>query len=77
MVRNSGILSYDAGSSETIETTSPVWRVAWNVTGTVLATSGEDGTLSLWRKNFAGKWNNVQNLPSGFVPATRNFFQNP
>jgi nucleoporin SEH1 len=38
--------------------------VAWNVTGTVLAASGEDGTLSLWRRDFAGKWINVQNLPN-------------
>lgn len=44
--------------------TSPVWRVAWNATGTVLATSGDDGTLSLWRKDFAGQWKMVQNLPS-------------
>ena len=27
-------------------------RVAWNTTGTVLATSVEDGTLSLWWRNL-------------------------
>jgi hypothetical protein len=43
---------------------SIVWRVAWNATGTILATSGEDGALKLWRKNFVGEWTNVQNLPS-------------
>ena len=42
---------------------SEVWRVAWNCTGTVLATSAEDGTLSLWRRDFSEQWVNVQNLP--------------
>jgi nucleoporin SEH1 len=42
--------------------TSPVWRVAWNATGTILATSGDDGTLSLWRKDFSGVWKVVQNM---------------
>jgi nucleoporin SEH1 len=39
---------------------SQVWRVAWNATGTILATSGDDGALSLWRKNFNGQWDAVQ-----------------
>lgn len=44
---------------------SPVWRVAWNATGTVLATSGDDGTMRLWRKSHAGLWQVVQELPFG------------
>jgi nucleoporin SEH1 len=56
-------LTYEPGSSQTIQTTSEVWRVAWNVTGTVLVTTSEDGTLSLWRKDFSGEWINVQDLP--------------
>lgn len=63
--RNShGVLSYTSGSSETIPTPSAVWRVAWNLTGTVLVTSAEDGSISLWRRHFDGKWNNIQNLSS-------------
>lgn len=28
---------------------SEVWRVEWNMTGTVLASSGDDGTVHLWK----------------------------
>lgn len=37
----------------------PVWRVEFNVTGTVLASSGDDGTLRLRRQNLAGMWETV------------------
>lgn len=28
-----------------------VWRVEWNVTGTVLSSSGDDGKIRLWKGN--------------------------
>lgn len=28
---------------------SQVWRVSWNITGTILASSGDDGNIRLWK----------------------------
>lgn len=42
-----------------------VWRIAWNATGTVLATCGDDGKLKLWRKNFAGTFECIQEMEFG------------
>ena len=33
-----------------------VWRVEWNITGTVLASSGDDGVARLWRSSIQGVW---------------------
>ncbi len=71
--KEGGVLEYVAGSSKTIPTHSEIWRVAWNATGTVLATSSEDGSVGLWRRDFSGEWVNVQHMESG-VEHSRTFY---
>ncbi|KAJ1429829.1 WD40-repeat-containing domain protein [Ochromonadaceae sp. CCMP2298] len=75
--KENGSLEYVSSKSVESTTKSNVWRVAWNATGTVLATSAEDGTLSLWRRDFAGEWINVQDLPSGGQQQMTFLYQNP
>lgn len=38
---------------------SMVWRVAWNITGTMLTLSPENGQLSVWTTDSRGEWQNV------------------
>mmetsp|Transcript_8025 Transcript_8025/g.15118 ORF Transcript_8025/g.15118 Transcript_8025/m.15118 type:complete len:359 (-) Transcript_8025:18-1094(-) len=38
------------------------WRVAWNVTGTVLASSGDSGVVKLWKSDFRGNWKCVSDI---------------
>lgn len=35
---------------------STVWRISWNITGTILASSGDDGCLRLWKANYLQNW---------------------
>lgn len=35
---------------------SQIWRVEWNVTGTMLASSGDDGTVRMWKSDYEGNW---------------------
>ena len=33
-----------------------MWRVTWNVTGTMLASTGDDGYVRMWRMNYQKGW---------------------
>uniref|UniRef100_A0A6A7GD02 Nuclear pore complex component n=1 Tax=Hirondellea gigas TaxID=1518452 RepID=A0A6A7GD02_9CRUS len=44
---------------------SPVWRVSWNVTGTILASSGSDGTVRLWKADSEDNWRQIMVAGSG------------
>lgn len=33
-----------------------IWNVSWSLTGGILAVSGGDNKVSLWRENTEGQW---------------------
>ena len=47
---------------------SPVWRVCWNITGTILASSGDDGCVKLWKANYLDNWKCVSTLRADGQP---------
>eukprot|EP00594_Rhizosolenia_setigera_P007868 CAMPEP_0178968760 /NCGR_PEP_ID=MMETSP0789-20121207/18448_1 /TAXON_ID=3005 /ORGANISM="Rhizosolenia setigera, Strain CCMP 1694" /LENGTH=411 /DNA_ID=CAMNT_0020654755 /DNA_START=282 /DNA_END=1514 /DNA_ORIENTATION=+ len=63
--KNSSFLEY--ASSQNLESSEEeVWRVAWNVTGTVLASSGDGGIVKLWKCDFKyDNWKCVSEVHGG------------
>jgi len=49
-------------SSQKLDTEADAWRCAWNVTGTVLASSGDSGVVKLWKSDFRGNWKCVSDV---------------
>ncbi|MCJ1461475.1 GTPase-activating protein S13 [Pseudocyphellaria aurata] len=39
-----------------------VWRVSWSLSGNVLAVSGGDNKVSLWKENLRGEWDCVKTI---------------
>ncbi|KAK6202688.1 WD40-repeat-containing domain protein [Scheffersomyces amazonensis] len=35
---------------------SEVWKVNWNLTGTILSSAGDDGNIRLWKCNYLNEW---------------------
>lgn len=54
----------DAGSwkSETLDFEVVVWRVSWSMAGNVLAVSGGDNRVSLWKEKMKGGWECVKTI---------------
>ena len=48
--------------TEILDSTVQSWRCRWNVTGTVLASSGDGGVVRLWKCDFQGKWRCVSEI---------------
>jgi nucleoporin SEH1 len=57
------VVGYEFESSQVLETdTCEVWKCAWNITGTVLAASGDFGTVSLWKADYQNRWKCVSEM---------------
>jgi len=39
-----------------------VWRVSWSVTGNILAVTGGDNKVTLWKESLEGEWKIIQTL---------------
>jgi protein transport protein SEC13 len=40
----------------------PVWRVSWSVTGSILAVSSGDNSVTLWKQTLEGDWKQVSSV---------------
>lgn len=49
---NSKVLNFDV----------MLWRVSWSLSGNVLAVSGGDNKVSLWKENLRGEWECVKTI---------------
>ena len=51
-----------AWKSETLDFEVVVWRVSWSMAGNVLAVSGGDNRVSLWKEKLKGGWECVKTI---------------
>jgi len=49
-------------ATQTIHVSTNAWRCQWNVTGTVLACSGDRGMVQMWKSDFEGKFHCVSSI---------------
>jgi len=42
--------------------TEVVWRVSWSITGNILAVSGGDNKVTLWKESLEGEWKPIYNM---------------
>lgn len=49
-------------ASKVLNFDATVWRVSWSLSGNVLAVSGGDNKVSLWKENLRGEWECVKTM---------------
>lgn len=48
--------------SQQLEFDCILWRVSWSLSGNILAVSGGDNKVSLWKENLKGQWEKVKDI---------------
>ena len=48
--------------SLTLNFDAVIWRVSWSLSGNVLAVSGGDNKVTLWKENLKGEWDCVKTI---------------
>jgi nucleoporin SEH1 len=56
------VLGADSGEQVVSSSPNQMWKCQWNVTGTVLASSGDAGLVQLWKSDFQGQWKCVSEI---------------
>lgn len=54
--------STGAWNQKEIQFACVVWRVSWSVTGNILAVSGGDNQVTLWKESLLGEWTQIGQL---------------
>jgi len=54
--------SAGAWNQKEIQFSCVVWRVSWSVTGNILAVSGGDNQVTLWKESLLGEWTQIGQL---------------
>jgi protein transport protein SEC13 len=49
-------------SKKVLQMDAVVWRVSWSLSGNVLAVSGGDNKVTLWKETLKGEWENVSSV---------------
>jgi len=48
--------------TKTLEFDAVLWRVSWSLSGNILAVSGGDNKVTLWKEDLKGKWELVKEV---------------
>lgn len=48
--------------AQELEFDTVLWRVSWSLSGNILAVSGGDNKVTLWKENLSGKWEMVREV---------------
>ena len=52
----------DNWTSTELKFDAVIWRVSWSLSGNVLAVSGGDNRVSLWKESLKGEWECVKTI---------------
>jgi protein transport protein SEC13 len=48
--------------AKTLDFDTVLWRVSWSLSGNILAVSGGDNKVTLWKENLKGEWECVREV---------------
>ena len=58
----------DAKAEQVITFGCAVWRVSWSLTGNILAVSGGDNQVTLWKEDTLTEWKQIGKLSEDTAP---------